>query len=154
MKKLITILALLVFAINLSAQRSGSTTVLSSNEIQKTLTMTTADTITQHGTVYWVFNINKPRLSYFAFAVKLDTITNAETNHVYVDVYGSLDGSNYVATGATQWKYGGTCDSTNTLYDVSTGVLWKYLKLQAVSKTLHVRGCRVAAITLKVAEVK
>jgi hypothetical protein len=150
MKKIITFIALLTFVLTLSAQRSGSTTVLQSQEIQKVLTMTAADTITQHGTVYWVFNINKPALQLFAFSVSVDTITNANTNHVYFDVLGSLDGVNYIATTATQVKYGGSADSTFYLGDVATGVLWKYLKVQGVSQSLHVRGCRVSSVSMKV----
>jgi hypothetical protein len=150
MKKIIIFLALLAFTLTLSAQRSGSVTVLQSHEIQKTLTMIAADTVTQGATAYWVFNINKPALQYFAFSVKIDTLVSAANNHIYVDVLGSLDGTNYIATTATQVKYGATTDSTFYLGDVATGVLWKYLKLQLVSQDANVRGSRVSAISMKV----
>ena len=79
------------------------------------------------------------------------TVTHA-CNHTWVDVLGSLDGTNYVSTGATQVKYGGTADSTFQLYDVTTGVMWKYLKVQFVNKDYNAVGARVKGLLIKVGD--
>jgi hypothetical protein len=150
MKKLFILSALLVFALSVSGQRSGSTTTLLPNETYKTLTMTAADTV--HTTSYWIFSINKPKTQYFAFAIAVDSMPLTTKRHVYFDVLGSVDGSNWVATGATQVKYGQTVDSTFVLYDVSTGVLWRKLKLQAVAQGAVEKGPKITAISVKVGD--
>ena len=151
MKKIILLSFLLAIGTVLMAQRSGSTTTLLPNETTKVLTMTAADSLPQATTKYWVFAINKPKAQYFAVAVAVDTIVHA-CNHTWVDVLGSLDGTNYVATGATQVKYGGTVDSTFQLYDVTTGVMWKYLKVQFVNKDYNAIGARVTGLSIKVGD--
>lgn len=150
MKKLFILAVLVVFTLSLSAQRSGSTTTLLPNETYKTLTMTAADTLTSGTTKYWVFAINKPKSQYFSFAVQIDTV--GVKNHCYIDVKGSVDGTTWVATTATQVKFGSTVDSTFSLSDVSTGVLWKYLKLQFVPQGATLKGNKVAAISMKVGD--
>ena len=151
MKKIFILSFLLAFSTVLMAQRSGSTTTLLPNETTKVLTMTAADSLPQATTKYWVFAINKPKAQYFAVAVAVDTIVHA-CNHTWVDVLGSLDGTNYVSTGATQVKYGGTADSTFQLYDVTTGVMWKYLKVQFVNKDYNAVGARVKGLSIKVGD--
>lgn len=151
MKKIFILSFLLAFSTVLMAQRSGSTTTLLPNETTKVLTMTAADSLPQATTKYWVFAINKPKAQYFAVAVAVDTIVHA-CNHTWVDVLGSLDGTNYVSTGATQVKYGGTADSTFQLYDVTTGVMWKYLKVQFVNKDYNAVGARVTGLSIKVGD--
>lgn len=148
MKKLFTILFLLAFALSVTAQRSGSTTTLLPQQTYKALTMTAADTV--HTTSYWVFALNKPATQYFAFAVAVDSMPLTTKQHVWFDVLGSVDGVVYVTTGATTVKYGSTIDSTFSLVDVSTGVLWRYLKLQAVAKTGTFKGPKITAISMKV----
>lgn len=150
MKRILLISALLLFAVGLNAQRSGSTNVLSSTQYYKTLTMTTADTV--HTTSYWVFTLNKMPVQYFSFAVGVDTATLTTAGHIYFTVWGSVDGATYVNTGATTVKVGGTVDTTFALSDVSTGVLWRYLKLQAVNQNTDRRAHRVSAISLKIGE--
>ena len=151
MKKIFILSFLLAFSTVLMAQRSGSTTTMLPNETTKVLTMTAADSLPQATTKYWVFAINKPKAQYFAVAVAVDTVTHA-CNHTWVDVLGSLDGTNYVSTGATQVKYGGTADSTFQLYDVTTGVMWKYLKVQFVNKDYNAVGARVKGLSIKVGD--
>jgi hypothetical protein len=153
MKKLIVILFLAAFALSVNAQRSGSTTGVPWATGYKAITITGADSITQHGTPYWVFDLGLVhKLCFFSISTGIDTLGTASTNHVYVDVLGSNDGVNYYATAATQVKCGVTVDTLFALNDVSTGVLWRYLKVQYVSKTLHVRGSKLSALTIKVAE--
>ena len=151
MKKLIILSFLLALSAGLMAQRSGSTTALAWNVNEKVLTMTAADSLPQATTKYWVFTVNKLKAQYFAVSVAVDTIVHA-CNHTWVDVLGSMDGTNYVATGATQVKYGGTVDSTFQLVDVSTGVLWKYLKVQFVNKDYNAVGARVTGLSIKVVD--
>ncbi len=150
MKKILILSFLMAFSLSVFAQRSGSTTALNDASI-KVLTMTTADSLPQATTKYWTFLINRPKTYYFAVAVAIDTVTHA-CNHTWVDVLGSMDGTNYVATGATQVKYGGTVDSTFQLVDVSTGVLWKYLKVQFVNKDYNAVGARVTGLSIKVGD--
>ena len=151
MKKIFILSFLLAFSTVLMAQRSGSTTTLLPNETTKVLTMLPVDSLPQATTKYWVFAINKPKAQYFAVSVAIDTIIHAG-NHTWVDVLGSLDGTNYVSTGATQVKYGGTADSTFQLYDVTTGVMWKYLKVQFVNKDYNAVGARVKGLSIKVGD--
>ena len=152
MKKLIILLVLVAFTLSVSAQRASSTTALGTASL-KTLTLLPVDTITQHSTAYWNFDVNRSKLYYFALSVKLDTMNKtANNNHVYVDVYGSMNGTNWIATSATRVKFGGSVDSTFYLGDVATGVLWRYLRVNLATQTKHVRGVRVSEISLKVAD--
>jgi len=150
MKKLITLLFLVAFSLSAMAQRSGSTTALAQNTYYKTLTMTAADSV--DATSYWIFALNKPGVQYFSFAVRADTATLTEACHTGFTVWGSIDGSVWTNTGVTEVKFAGTVDSTFALSDVSTGVLWRYLKLQAVTKHTMRRSNRVGAISLKVGD--
>jgi hypothetical protein len=157
MKKLFVLFALLAFSVSVMAQRAGSTTVLQSQENTKVLTMTAADTVTQHATVYWTFNVNKPKLYYFAFSLAFDSAGTLNGKSA-VDIQGSHDATNWIATSATQVRPGGTTtglavDTVFYLGDVSTGVLWKYLRVKiASSASLNVRGFKVSGISLKVGE--
>lgn len=157
MKKLITLLFLVAFTLSVSAQRSGSTTPIPWNVSTKVLTMLPVDTITQHATAYWTFNVDRAKTQYFAVSIALDTIGSYSTRTVW-DVLGSMDNVNFVATTATQVRVGTTAggqtvDTTFVLYDVATGTLWKYLKVRAVaSASLHIKGAKVSGIGIKVVE--
>lgn len=150
MKKLVLVFALLAFVLSANAQRSGSTTTFLPNETYKNLTMTTADTV--ETTSYWKFALNKPKTQYFSFAVGVDTATYSQAGHIWFTVWGSVDGSTWVNTGVTTVKFGASVDSTFSMSDVSTGVLWKYLKLQAVNINQAVRSHRISAISIKVGD--
>jgi len=150
MKKILILSFLMALSLSVMAQRSGSTTGLNDASL-KVLTMLPVDSLPQATTKYWIFNVNRPKTYYFCVSVAIDTVTHT-SNHTWVDVLGSMDGTNFVATGATQVKYGGTVDSTFQLYDVSTGVLWKYLKVQMVTKDYNAVGTRVKGLSLKVGD--
>jgi hypothetical protein len=150
MKKLITLLFLVALTLSVSAQRSGSTTAFAQAEYYKNLTMIAADTV--ESTSYWIFALNKPKVQYFSFAVKCDTATLTSPSHIWFDVKGSVDGVTWVNTTATTVKFGGSVDSTFSLSDVSTGVLWRYLKLQAVNVNPERRAHRVANIGVKIGD--
>jgi hypothetical protein len=157
MKKLIVLFFLLSLSVGMMAQRAGTTTTLPWNVNTKTLTLLPVDSVTQHATVYWTFLIDRPKLQYFTFAVAIDTV-GALNGKAAFDIQGSLDGTNWIATAATQVRPGATAtglavDTAFVLSDVSTGVLWKYLRLKIVnSGTLHVRGFRVSGLAVKVAD--
>jgi hypothetical protein len=152
MKKLILFAFLLALSAGLMAQRSGSTTTLLPQQTYKVLTMTAADTVHVGTTPYWIFATSKNKLQYFSFAVELDT-TGATDNHIYVDVKGSIDGTTWVASNATQVKYGASVDTTFSLNDVSTGCIWRYLKLQFAAQGATVcSGSLVKAISVRVVE--
>ena len=150
MKKLITLLFLVAISLSAMAQRSGSTTTFLPNETYKNLTMTAADTV--ETTSYWIFALNKPKVQYWSFAVGVDTATLTDASHIWFNVYGSVDKTTWVNTGATTVKFGGSVDSTFSMSDVSTGAIWKYLKIQAVSVNQYLRSHRVSAISIKVGD--
>lgn len=140
MKKIIALISvILLFAVSMSAQ-FGTTKTLLPNQTSIAVTPVAGDTI--HGsdaastTHYYTFAINKPKLQYFSFIVKLDstkTHNRVLANHVWVQVLGSLTNptgnDGWVAIGSPV-KYGASIDSTFSYSDVSTGVLWKYLKIR------------------------
>lgn len=150
MKKLITLLFLVAITLSVSAQRSGSTTTLLPAQTYKSLTMLPVDSV--FSTQYWIFALNKPKTQYWSFAVAVDTATLTDAGHIWFNVYGSIDGTTWVNTGATTVKFGGSVDSTFSMSDVSTGVLWRYLKLQGVSINTYLRAHRVANVSLKVGD--
>jgi hypothetical protein len=152
MKKLIILSFLLVLSAGLMAQRAGSTTTLLPNESYKSLVMTAADTI--HTTSYWTFAINKPKTQYFAFTVAVDSMPiGSYKQHHQFNIQGSIDGTNWVATGATQVAYAQSIDSTFVLYDVSTGVLWRYLRLKVANTYAGpLKGCKITGISIRVAD--
>lgn len=152
MKKLIVLLALVAFTLSVEAQRSGSTTVVGQTGL-KNLTMTAVDTVTHSGTVYWIFDVNRQKAYLYAFSVAIDTVkhTNLRT---YWNVYGSMDAVNWVASGITQVNLYATngsagTDTTFVMASVTTGCLWRYLKLQGIGLSTSVYGPRVKAIGLK-----
>ena len=152
MKKLLFFLAFVAFTLSVSAQRSGSTTVVGNTGL-KNLTMTAADTVTQAGTVYWVFDVNRQKSYLYAVSIAIDTVAHTN-NRTSWTVWGSMDNTNWVASGITQLNIfatdgsGGT-DTTFVLSSVTTGSLWRYLKVRGVALDNNVKGCRVKALGLK-----
>jgi|WetSurMetagenome_2_1015567.scaffolds.fasta_scaffold00157_56 hypothetical protein len=156
MKKIFILFLLAGFALSVMGQAKNSTTTMLSNETTKVISgLAATDTVSCSNTIYWTFAINKPYLAYYAFAVKMTTLGTSTKAHAYIDVLGSLDGTNWVATGTTQVKYGGGADSLFQMVDVTTGVLWKYLKLQIAGKAtggVTTTGSKVTALAVKVAK--
>lgn len=150
MKKLIILSFLFALSVSLMAQRSGSVTTMLPNQVYKTLTMTAADSV--YSTQYWDFALNKTKTQYWSFAIRADTATKSEACHTWFTVWGSVDGTVFTNTGATTVKFAGTVDSTFAISDVSTGVLWRYLRLQAATVHTMRRSNRIGAISLKVGE--
>jgi hypothetical protein len=144
--------------VGLQAQTSGTTYTLPVgqtyyNAFSNTHTgdwdaTTLKDSIAATGTKYWVFAINKSNLYYYQFFVEFDTvltIARAVGNHVTVWLDASIDGTNYVTIDSTlfhpttMWL---PADQSTVaasallgvynLRDVTTGVLYRYLKIRAV----------------------
>ena len=158
MKKFIAIISLLLFAVGLQAQTSGTTYTLPANVTSKVAfnnarsTVYSAsvlkDTISGTASKYWIFDIQKSNLYFFQTVVVFDTVlykAPARTvqrtvgNHVNVWLYGSIDGSYWSPIDSIQFhpttKYlpGGAYAVTKDVQmaDVATGVLWRYFKIEA-----------------------
>jgi hypothetical protein len=160
MKKLFALMIslLLIATIGMKAQTSGTTYTLPAgqtyyNAFSDTHTgdwdaTTLKDSIGGTATKYWVFAINKSALYYYQFFVEYDTvltIARATGNHVTVWLDASIDGTNYVTIDSTlfhptaQWlpanqsvTAAAALLGVYNLRDVSTGVLYRYLKIRAV----------------------
>lgn len=154
MKKIITLIAFLLIAVGLNAQ-FGTLQTLTSTGYYKVVTPVAGDTI--HGsdpastTHYYNFFLNKEGVNYFTFAVKLDstkTHNRVLANHVWVQARGSIDGSTWVDIGSPV-KYGASVDSTFSISDVSTGVLWRYLQIRFSGITAN-KCTTLSKLSLKV----
>jgi len=154
MKKIFSLIVLLAFALSVSAQRASSTTPVPITGL-KNLTMLPVDSITQGATVYWTFDVNRQKPYYFAFAFAIDTITSS-TNRLACTIWGSMNNVDWVSSGLTQVNLfptaGGGADTTFQMVQVTTPVIWRYLKARFVSVDANVKGARFKAIGLKVGE--
>lgn len=158
MKKLFLFFALLLFAVGLNAQTSGTTYVLAPGVTSKTAfnyvrsTAYTAtqlkDTVSGTAVKYWIFDIAKSNLYYFQTVVVFDTTcyrpagrTAIRTlgNHVTVWLYGSIDGSYWSPIDSLIFHptrnslpagANGIVQAVQ-MKDLATGVLWRYMKVEA-----------------------
>ena len=159
MKKLIFLLPLLFLAASVFGQASGTTKVFLPNEQVKTVTTTAGDTVGGTAVKYWIFALNKPSLQLWSYVIDIDTIktrTRGAGNRVAIKNYGSLDGTTWVQVGSTIFynrNAGTLADSTFAVSDVSTGVIWKYLKLEFTGIVAN-KCSKPTLITLRVAEKK
>ena len=154
MKKLFVMIIGLLLIVGLQAQTSGTTYTLPSNVTWYTAfnnTHTTKYTATQlkdsiggTASVYWDFAIQKPRLYYYQFMIEYDTVLiigRSVGNHVTVSLQGSIDGSHFVQIDSvlfhptTMWlppaQLLAPTLGASTLKDVTTGALWRYLRIKA-----------------------
>jgi hypothetical protein len=158
MKKLFFLIAGLLLIIGLQAQTSGTTYTLAPNETSKIAFNYThtgdwdatslKDSIGGTATKYWIFAVNKSQLYYYSFVTEFDTVltqSRATGNHVTVNLYGSVNGTYWVKMDSTLFhpttSYLPAAQEASAalaavgvagLKDVSTGVLWRYLKVEAV----------------------
>jgi hypothetical protein len=163
MKKLILFFALLLFAVGVEAQ-SGST-VLFGNSTYAKYNPVASDTIGGTATKYWVFFVNKPDLYYYVGTVRLTQLLvnplgtgtgRTTANHVTLTLAGSIDGTYYVdldtclvhptTTATTLQNMSRTLNWTS---DVSTGILWRYLKVTATGGDAT-RGATLTSLALKI----
>ena len=158
MKKLSLIIAGLLIVISMQAQ-FRTLQSLDPTQWYKTVAPVAGDTI--HGsdaastTHYYTFFLNKTKLQYFSFLVELDTVKTHHrvlSNHVWVQVLGSLDNATWVDIGSPV-KFGASADSTFSYSDVATGVLWRYLQIRFSGITAS-KCTLLKKLSLKVADTK
>jgi hypothetical protein len=148
MKKILSISALLFIVISIQAQYRVTAASASTNTIPPAyqsivVTTTAADTVGGTATKYWMFATGKTDLQLYTWVVKLDTIkvhSRSGGNRVKVSFYGSIDKSTWVQIGSSIYynrNAGTLADSTFAVSDVSTGVLWPYLKAEFVGITAN-----------------
>jgi hypothetical protein len=153
MKKLFGIIVGLLLMVGLQAQTSGTTYTLASGQTYynafsyATHTATALrDSIAGTGEKYWIFNINKSQLYYYQFFVEYDTVlihNRVDGNNIIVWLDASVDGTTYVNIDSTSFESDARClpaamaTAANAtlcamnLKDVTTGVLYRYLKIKA-----------------------
>lgn len=161
MKKLLgfIISLLLVSMIGLQAQTSGTTYTLPTGQtfytaFQKTHTGDWAaaelkDTIGGTATKYWDFAINKSQLYYYTILFEYDTVLTVNRtigNILYAYARGSIDGTHWVTIDSTTLKPTAaylppaqllTATKQAALNDVSTGVLWRYIRFTVTGATAN-----------------
>ena len=159
MKKLFDLIVIgLLLTLGLQAQTSGTTYTLASGQTYYnafSLTHTgdwaaanLKDSIGGTATKYWVFNINKSNLYYYQFFIEYDTVLTtgrAVGNTVTVWLEGSIDGTNYLPVDSVLFKpttaylpaaqqatAAQALKNSLNLRDVTTGQLYRYLKVRCV----------------------
>jgi hypothetical protein len=125
MKRLILIISAIFFVITLSAQDHNQS--LGKNASNVTFSGTAADTITNTDTWSYQWNLaaKDVRMGYNLF-VKLDSVSGTPTDACILK--GSQDASSWVNIDTVNWA-GTSADTSFYFNDVSTGVLYRYLKL-------------------------
>jgi hypothetical protein len=151
MKKLFGLIIGLLLFIGLQAQTSGTTYTLPPGVTSYTAFnyahtgdydhTSIKDSINGSAVNYWIFDIAKSQLYYFQVVCVYDTILDvarAVGNHVTVILYGSIDKSYWTMVDSLQFHPttgylpGGIYESKAVqMADVATGVLWRYLKVEA-----------------------
>jgi hypothetical protein len=154
MKKVLALFAALLLVIGLQAQTTGTTYTLPSGTTSYTAVALThkgdwdatslKDSIGGATTKYWTFAVNKSSLYYYQFLVEYDTVlTKARTvgNHVTVKLQASIDGTYFYQIDSvlfhptTMWLPAAQVVTptlgVSSLKDVTTGVLWRYLRISA-----------------------
>lgn len=154
MKKLLALIMALILVVGLQAQTSGTTYTLPSNTSSYTAFSLThtgdwdatslKDSIGGTASKYWTFAINKSALYYYQFIVEYDTVLTTGRsvgNHVTVALQASIDGTYFVQIDSvlfhptTMWlpaaQVLAPALGVTTLKDVTTGVLWRYLRVKA-----------------------
>ena len=125
---------------------------------------TLKDSIGGATTLYWTFAINKTRLYYYQFLFEYDTVLTvgrAAGNHVTLNTYGSINGSYWTkldsclmhpTTAYLPAAQLTTASShSQSLKDVTTGVLWRYLKFEAVGGDANTCSI-ISKLSLKIGE--
>ena len=175
MKKLLFMLAVLLFAVGLQAQTTGTVYTLQSGQTYYSTpwnythtgdwdVTSLKDSIGGTATLTWTFALNKTQLYYYQFFIGYDTVrTSARTvgNTVVVWLDGSNDNANWCVVDSTIFKptanwlapiqttVPARClEGTMNLRDVTTGQLWRYLRIRAIGQTAN-ECAIIPRITLK-----
>jgi hypothetical protein len=159
MKKLI-ILSFLVALSGIIMAQSGTTVTMGTGSTQATYTPVAADTIngTSATSKYWVFLVNKPTLYYYAVTCRVNQVTTtarAAGTHAIMTMAGSIDGTNYVTIDTTLFhpttgNYGEDLPHL-IAYDLTTGVLWRYLKFTLAASDAN-KGAKLHSLSIKIGE--
>jgi hypothetical protein len=154
MKKLILFLGLLFIAVGLFAQ--SGTVVTMGNVNTAKYTPVAADTVngTSATSKYWIFLVNKPCLYYYVVTARVDAVTTTSRSagsHCILTMAGSIDGTNYITMDTTLFHPTTGNFSLGTVhtvaYDVSTGVLWKYIKFTLVPSDAN-KGAKLYSLAI------
>jgi hypothetical protein len=158
MKKLLILSLLLAFASQMFGQASGSTITFLPNESWKSVTIAATDTVSGTTSKYWDFALNKSHLQYFAFAVALDTtkrVSRVEGNRVLCQVYGAVKNTGVWRQIGSNIFYnvnaGTNADTTMLIADVSTGVLYRYLRIKFTG-IVAAKCVTVSGLSLRIAD--
>lgn len=158
MKKLIVILSLLLFAVTMNAQVSGSTVTMAANSTYAVITPTATDTVSGTVSKYWDIALNKSKLQYFGFAVSIDSTkrpSRIHGNRVLVQVYGAVQQTGTWRQIGTNIFYGvnaGTSgDTTMLVADLTTGILYRYLRIKFTGVVAN-HCATVSKLSLRVAD--
>jgi len=158
MKKLIFLItALLFFTVGIQAQ-SGTTVLFGVNSTEAHYTPVAADTLntTSAPTKYWQFLVNKNQLYYYVVTARIDQVTTVSRSagaHCILTMYGSVDGTNWVSVDTTLFHPTTGNFSEGAIHvtasDVSTGVLWKYLKFSATATDAN-KAVKLYSLAVKI----
>lgn len=161
MKKFIAILVLFSLAL-MSFAQSGTVKVMSPTATKASYVSPVAanthtgyvsggDTIGGTQVKYYDFAINKDNLYYYTFVVAIDTVRTHHrvlANTVSTQLQGSIDGTNFINVGSAV-VFHGKADTTFTITDVSTGVLWPVLRVKCTGQTAN-KGAALKSVNLKI----
>ena len=124
MKRILILLAFIALVASVNAQSAINTKVISLYT-EYTGTDANADTLTDTGTITRYWNINRDNIYLFKLEVDMDETSG--TSGIHTIWSGSMNGTdNWTALGAADTL---TADGTTDETDLSTGVVWRYLKL-------------------------
>jgi hypothetical protein len=173
MKRIAFILIGLLFVALTFAQTSGTTYTLAPNvtsysAFQKTHTGDWAaaelkDSIGGTASKYWIFAINRSKLYFYTILFEYDTVctVNRTTgNTVYAYAQGSIDGTHFVTIDSTTLKPTASYlppaqlvspTKQAALADVSTGVLWKYIRVYFTGATAN-ECAIISKLAIKIGE--
>lgn len=126
MKKLILFITIIAFALTVSAQ--DVTRSIGRNASNVSYTGIASDTITN--TDSWDFQLNlsaKDKLQGYNLYVALDSVSGTPADAAVLA--GSQDNSTFTTISTISW-YGTSADTILIFNDVSTGILYKHLRLR------------------------
>jgi hypothetical protein len=123
MKKILFIIIGLLAFTALQAQDFG----ISPKTTYNYYTGTAADTVQGTNSITKVVEVNKPYIYLYNVTVDIDTLAGGGDEAISCILAGSND--NVFYTTITDVTYAATADTTFNYSDVSTGVLWRFLRL-------------------------
>lgn len=123
MKKLLFIIIGLLAFTALQAQDFG----INPKATYNYYTGTAADTVQGTNSITKVVKVNKPYIYLYNVTVDIDTLAGGGDEAISCILAGSND--NIFYTTITDVTYAATADTTFNYSDVSTGVLWRFLRL-------------------------